>query len=391
MPLDIYKNRLLIHDTETATTNTPYISIDVFGETQESINNFVTAALNAKSSDLANYSQVLNMLRANNGNFDGTKSYQVGDYVVNTVSSGYKLYRFVTPHIAGNEWSSHEVIEVNLTQELKSMREGFIRANPVDLISMLKHGDGQYIYSDPSVSATSVNFTWTDSNTCVITGRIDAVKQDKTGNPLTNYIAYYGFSGYRNSLYHRSEDPYLPAFIEPGKRYGVIWKIKEKEPSNLSVSFDFGTKINPQDKDETPTGLHYNNPSNTSRYFINGEIAGIQDRATALYSRILLSNGTSTDMENIRVVVEVKLILLNGEIAVQDTMPESDFTRLWIQPSEGVTETQIPTYEEFEELQNTVQIIRASIPEPPTTDGQYRLTATITNGAVSYSWVNIDL
>lgn len=28
----------------------------------------------------------------------------------------------------------------------------------------------------------------------------------------------------------------------------------------------------------------------------------------------------------------------------------------------------------------------ASIPTPPTTDGQYRLTATITNGAVAYSW-----
>ena len=385
MPLDIYKNRLLIHDAEIA--DTPYISIDAFGETQESINNFVTAALNAKSSDLANYSQVLNMLRANDGNFDGTKSYQIGDYVVNTVPSGYKLYRFVTPHIAGNEWSSHEVIEVNLTQELKSMREGFIRANPVDLISMLKHGDKHYVYPDPEVSATAVDCMWTDSNTCVITGRIDAQKQ----NNLTNNVVFYGFSGYGDTLYFRSGDPYIPAFIEPGKRYGVIWKIKEKEPSNLSVSFDFGTKINPQDKDETATGLHYNNPSNTSRYFVNGEIAGIQDRAAALYSRILLSNGTSTDMENIRVVVEVKLILLNDEIAVQDTMPESEFTRLWIQPSEGVTETEIPTYEEFEELQNTVQTIRASIHEPPTTDGQYRLTATITNGVVSYSWVNIDL
>lgn len=388
MPLDIYKNRLLIHDAET--TNTPYISIDAFGETQESINNFVTAALNAKSSDLANYSQVLNMLRANDGNFDGTKSYQIGDYVVNTVPSGYKLYRFVTPHIAGNEWSNHEVIEVNLTQELKSMREGFIRANPVDLISMLKHGDGQYIYSNPSVSATSVNFTWTDSNTCVITGRIDAVKQDGAGNPLTNHIAFYGFSGYRSSLYHRSEDPYLPAFIEPGKQYGVIWKIKEKEPSNLNVGFDFGTKIDPNNDKEEVTGLHYNNLSNTSRYFVNGEIAGIQDRATALYSRILLSNGTSADMENIRVVVEVKLILLNGEIAVQDTMPESDFTRLWINPNEEVTETQIPTYTEFAALQNTVQTIRASIPEPPTADGAYRLTATVTNGTVSYSWINTD-
>ena len=388
MPLDIYKNRLLIHDAET--TNTPYISIDAFGETQESINNFVTAALNAKSSDLANYSQVLNMLRANNGNFDGTKSYQVGDYVVNTVSSGYQLYRFVTPHIAGNEWSSHEVIEVNLTQELKSMREGFVRANPVDLISMLNHGDGQYTYSNPSVSATSVNFTWTDSNTCVITGRIDAVKQDGSGNNLTNNVAFYGFSGYINSLYFRSGDPYIPAFIEPGKQYGVIWKVKEKEPSNLIVAFDFGTKIDPNDDKEEVTGLHYNDLSNTNRFFINGEIAGIQDRATALYSRILLSNGTSTDMENIRVVVEVKLILLNGEIAVQDTTPESDFTRLWINPNEGVTETEVPTYVEFQVLQNTVQTIKTSIPDPPTADGEYRLTATVTNGTVSYSWINTD-
>ena len=73
---------------------------------------------------------------------------------------------------------------------------------------------------------------------------------------------------------------------------------------------------------------------------------------------------------------------VNDLVKIQNAEPATtSTTQVWVNPT--ATTTAIPTYEEFTAL-------AAKLPTPPTTNGTYVLTVTVTAGSPTYSWVSTN-